>query len=291
LCGALPDDQHQDTDCEGNAEAMVQAAGAEIDKIMRLRRELDDTMSSLNSEREQLSASLQKFQDEYDAYDNKLGEIVAPAAARERASYKELMAEKASITGTLDKFDRLHQLTAKRDELVNKEKQESKGSTETETRISKTILEEYSQKVEEVLEEWHFPNASRVFFDESKRDFQIDGKERGSTGKGLRAITHAAASIALMEFCREHGLPHPGFVVLDSPLLAYWKPEGEEDNLSGTDLDKMFYRYLLGLHEDNQVIILENKHPPGFVMEEGHVTVFTKNPHKGRYGFFPYEGN
>jgi hypothetical protein len=75
--------------------------------------------------------------------------------------------------------------------------------------------------------------------------------------------------------------------VLDSPLLAYWKPEGEEDDLRGTDLDEMFYGYLLGLHRDNQVIVIENKHPPQFVFDGGHVTVFTKNPHHGRYGFFP----
>jgi len=91
----------------------------------------------------------------------------------------------------------------------------------------------------------------------------------------------------LMEFCRERSLPHPGFVVLDSPLLAYWKPEGDEDDLRGTDLKEMFYRYLLGLRKDSQVIIIENEHPPNFVSGEGNVVVFTKNPHHGRYGFFP----
>ena len=137
------------------------------------------------------------------------------------------------------------------------------------------------------MHDWHFPNANRVFFDESKRDFQIAGKNRGSTGKGLRAITHAAVKIALMEFSRERNLPHPGFVVLDSPLLAYWKPEGADDDLRGTDLKEMFYRYLLGLRKDNQVIIVENEHPPDFVSGEGNVIVFTKNPRGGRYGFFP----
>ena len=40
--------------------------------------------------------------------------------------------------------------------------------------------------------------------------------------------------IGLMEFCLERNLPHPNFVVLDSPLLAYWKPEGDDDDLRGT---------------------------------------------------------
>jgi hypothetical protein len=93
-----------------------------------------------------------------------------------------------------------------------------------------------------------------------------------------------------MEFCRERELPHPGFVVLDSPLLAYWKPEGKDDDLSGTDLKERFYGYLLGLSKDNQVIIIENEHPPQFVFDKSAVTVFTKNPHEGRYGFFPFRG-
>jgi hypothetical protein len=95
-------------------------------------------------------------------------------------------------------------------------------------------------------------------------------------------------TIGLMVFCREHGLPHPGFVVLDSPLLAYWKPEGAEDDLRGTDLKDRFYEYLLGLQATNQVIIIENEHPPDFVSKRGNVVVFTKNPHQGRYGFFPH---
>ena len=140
------------------------------------------------------------------------------------------------------------------------------------------------------MQEWHFPNANRVFFAEGERDFQIAGKNRGSTGKGLRAITHAAVKIGLMEFCLERNLPHPNFVVLDSPLLAYWKPEGDDDDLRGTDLKEMFYRYLLGLRKDVQIIIVENEHPPDFVSGEGNVIVFTKNQRQGRYGFFPVTG-
>ena len=96
--------------------------------------------------------------------------------------------------------------------------------------------------------------------------------------------------IGLMEFCLERNLPQPNFVVLDSPLLAYWKPEGDDDDLRGTDLKEMFYRYLPGLRKDVQIIIVENEHPPDFVSGEGNVIVFTKNQRQGRYGFFPVTG-
>jgi len=46
-------------------------------------------------------------------------------------------------------------------------------------------------------------------------------------------------------------------------------------------------RYLLGLRKDSQVIVVENQHPPEFVASDGNVIVFPKNPHNGRYGFFP----
>ena len=93
-------------------------------------------------------------------------------------------------------------------------------------------------------------------------------------------------NVALLEFCLEHELPHPGFVILDSPLLAYWRPRGTRHDLRGTDVKDRFYEYLLGLKPDAQVIVVENEHPPALVREQANVVVFTKNQHQGRYGFF-----
>src|SRR3546814_5448790 len=55
-------------------------------------------------------------------------------------------------------------------------------------------------------------------------DLIIDGKRRRNNGKGVRAITHAAFKVALLTFCRSRGLPHPGFLVLDTPLITYRDP-------------------------------------------------------------------
>jgi predicted nuclease with TOPRIM domain len=286
LCGALPGHQHLDSECEGNTEAVVRAADGEMVKIGRLRRELTETVKSLITEREQLQESLAQFEGEYKECEQELNEIATPAVSTERASYNQLVSKRADVRLMLEKINGLNRLIAQRAELDSELPEAAGGPSTTRTQVSKNVLDEFAQTIESILQEWHFPNATRVFFDESKRDFQIAGKDRGSTGKGLRAITHAAVKIGLMEFCRERSLPHPGFVVLDSPLLAYWKPEGDDDDLRGTDLKEMFYRYLLGLSKDSQVIIVENEHPPDFVFAEGNVIVFTKNPHQGRYGFF-----
>jgi hypothetical protein len=288
LCGAAAGDQHLDSDCDGNTEAVVLAASAEIGKIRQLRRELGQTVASLEQEKVSISAELAGLEEQYRQADRELYQITSPAVSAGRASYNQLVTKGAEVRLALEKFDRLDRLVTQRTELEAGDA-EASPSTATRTQINKATLDDFSQTVERILTEWHYPNAARVFFDESKKDFQIAGKERGSTGKGLRAITHAAVSVALLEYCQEHDLPHPGFLVLDSPLLAYWKPEGAEDDLRGTDLKQRFYEYLLGLKSDRQVIIIENEHPPDFVFSRAHVTVFTKNPHQGRYGFFPQQ--
>ena len=289
LCGALPEDQHHDSSCEGNTESVVKAADVEMTKTIQLRRGLNDTVSALGAEREVLEKSLAKFVEEYSSCEQELNEIVTPKISTERDSYNNLVSKRAEVKLTLEKINRLKKLMSQRADLEDGAFDSNGGITTTKTQISKNILNEFAQTVESILNEWHFPYAERVFFDETKRDFQIAGKERGSTGKGLRAITHAATKIGLMIFCREHDLPHPGFIVLDSPLLAYWKPEGKDDDLRGTDLKEMFYRYLLALNKNNQIIIVENEHPPDFIFDESNVAVFTKNLNHGRYGFFPME--
>ena len=73
-------------------------------------------------------------------------------------------------------------------------------------------------------------------------------------------------------------------------MRAYREPEGSEDDLTGTDLNVKFYDYLAGLPDDRQVIIVENTDPPAAITTRPQVVMFSKNPHSGRYGFFPMAG-
>ena len=289
LCGADPASQHLDEDCDGNTEQVVLAAGVEMDKIRQLRRELSETQESLAKEAGAIESALPEFVQQYQEAEGELVKIASPNVTAERATFDELISKRAQVRAALEYFTRLDRLNEQKEEFESQDDDDGDQS-ESRTTIPTATLDNFSQTVERILGEWHYPNATRVFFDEKAKDFQIAGKPRGSSGKGLRAITHAAVSVALLEFCLEHGLPHPGFLVLDSPLLAYWKPEGDEDDLSGTDLKERFYEYLLGLKSKAQVIIIENEHPPDFVEKGGNVIVFTKNPHQGRYGLFPHPG-
>lgn len=155
--------------------------------------------------------------------------------------------------------------------------------------LPQSTLDAFARKVEVILAEWRVPDAGRAFFDIKSRDIVIAGKPRGARGKGLRAVTHAAFSIGMLQFCRSEDKPHPGFAVLDSPLLAYREPEGDEDDLSGTDVQDRFYDYLVRL-ADRQVIVIENTTPPETIAARDSTVLFTRNPAIGRYGFFPRRG-
>lgn len=79
----------------------------------------------------------------------------------------------------------------------------------------------------------------------------------------------------------------PGFVELDPPLLAYFKPESDEGVvLQGSDLKEKFYAYLLQHHaQKSQIIIIGNQHHPSSIDNKLLKTVFTGNPSECTFSF------
>jgi len=288
LCGALPEHQHLTESCDGNVEIVVQAASAEIEKINRLSEELDRTVIDLREELGELENQIENIEERYNTIDVKIREILSPSIGSIQDTFSELIDKRSEVQKRVEMFERVNILEKQKIELLS-ETDTDKSIDTSSTDISKTVLNEIAEQIETILKAWHFPDAERVYFDEKSVDFVINGKLRGSRGKGLRAITHAAITIGLMEYCMKKSLPHPGFVVLDSPLLSYYEPEGEEDSLVGTDLKDKFYEYLVSKHSDSQIIIIENEHPSTELLDRITFTDFTKNPEEGRYGFFPHK--
>lgn len=286
LCGAAPEAQHLDETCDGDVEAVVAAATAEIEKIQLLQTELDSTVADLTAETARLTEYLNSVEAEYNALSRDIQESVGPDVTEVRSSFSALVEERSSAQKAADLFARYDKLVARKTGLLEDDGDTESTSSEVVTGIPESVAHEFSSKVSAILKAWHFPGECHVHYDKASSDFVIDGKPRSSRGKGLRAITHAAVNIALLEYCQSNGLSHPGFVVLDSPLLAYFKPEGDEDQvLRGTDLKERFYDYLIKHHgQDSQVIIIENQHPPEGIEKQVALTVFTGNPNNGRYG-------
>lgn len=286
LCGASTDQQHVASDCDGNVASVSEAAKAEEHKVHHLLNELAITVRDLQTEALSLGSRTTDLVVQARRQDQEIGETLSPNVGGLREEYSTFVEKASDIRRQLIAFERIADLEKQKAALLETPTPAPAKSDVTND-LSKSVMNDLSIKVERILAAWNFPGASRVSFDEGAVDFICDGKPRGSFGAGFRAIISAAASVGLLEYCLERGQPHPGFLVLESPLLAYWKPESSEDNLKGSDLKDRFYEYLSTQHRSNQVIVIENEHPPANLVLGDQLTVFTRNPSEGRFGFFP----
>jgi hypothetical protein len=151
--------------------------------------------------------------------------------------------------------------------------------------VNSAAAEDFSQYAENLLRDWRFPNLGRVTFSEESVDLVISGEPRGSHGKGVRAITHAAFNLALLQlFQGDYSkTPYPSMVLIDSPLVVYREPDPGEEEFPHT-VKQSFYREIANKFKDLQVIILENDEPPTDL--EANVVLFSGKS-GGRWGFIP----
>jgi archaellum component FlaC len=288
LCGALPEGQHHDSTCDGNVAAVTQAATADIAKIKLLQTELQETVASLTKDHTGILAARRAREVQLRRYQQQIDAALSPEFGSARSSYEELIEKRASTRQAVMLQKKLQAARRRLDEpTMPPEKPETRETSgDVEQYISKTVLRAFSKDVENILQEWHFPNATDVYFDEVTRDIVIGGRPRGSRGAGLCAITYSAFIIGLFEYCRSRKMSHPGFVILDSPLLAYKEPKGEDEGIAGTDLKPRFYEHLEKLAGEQQIFVVDNTEPPANFRAKA--LQFTHNPEIPRYGLFPH---
>lgn len=285
LCGALAEHHRLKDDCDGNVETVVAAAHAEAVKIQLRQSELQDTIANLEREQRSFQRRLPKVEADYHAAAREIETLLAPALRQLRTGYGQLADKKGEVREALGFHKTLTDLEDRKIKLLAEDSANG-GSSAADIGLPSTAVDAFATEVLSILKAWHFPGADRVHFDPKAKDLVINGKDRISYGKGMRAITQAAFSVGLMEFCHKNGMPHPGFLILDSPLLSYRKPDNQEDDLRGTDLNSQFYAQLQGLNADGQVIIVENSDPPTTVQLLPQVTKFIGKDGEERFGYF-----
>lgn len=286
ICGAPPEHHDLDAICEENVEIVVKAAESEIQKIEYKESELTDTIHVLDKESKTLERGLPKIDERLGELSQEIEAVVSPDLRKLRTSYKELADKRANVREAIGLFDGLSDLNERRSALEALTQKKTNESSDG-YRLTASMVEPFSAMVQSLLDRWEFPGSRRVHFDLDAKDLVISGKPRTSFGKGLRAVTQTAFSLSLLDYCVANDLPHPGFVILDSPLLSYKEPEGTEDDLRDTNLNSNFYQHLLTLSESKQVIIIENTDPPSDVELGARVEHFSGWEDEGRFGLFP----
>lgn len=288
VCGAPPGAQKHQHAAEEISMAH-RAAAAEARKIEREQRELAHVVASLHTEALELASSIALLEDQIKQFDQRALDL-RPTEASLRNSFDHYNTQRANLGKLID-------LHLRREKLVNLRAEIDAASTKSErdplpVGPESTVLFEFGETVKAVLTEWGFPDADKIQFDAKGNDITVAGKSRDANGKGVRAVLHAAFNVALAVHCIDKGLPHPGFLVLDTPLLTYREPlmskhgdlSDDEKALKATSLAEKFYKHLARLEEKLQVIVIENSDPPAAIEGLAYIEAFTGLDGDGRSG-------
>lgn len=286
FCGAAVQDQHPPSGhVISEMTELAEVVNAERTKTIGLRDDLTTTLADVAAEGAELQASLQRRQEVQRELDKELA-TAEEALAPKNQALSELLTMRSNIErqiGTHEQIERLELRLG--DFVVDDEPSESQGRV-----VSPNQLATLGSVIASMLIAWGIPDSTSVDFDTETYDLIVAGQRRSSRGKGIRAIFHAAYNLALATHCRAINQAHPGFLVLDSPLITYRGPEvtdaaNSEDEFVSQTVAEAFFRYLSS-SSDSQIVILENTDPPDG-MSQATVIYFTKNHSIGRYGFFP----
>lgn len=287
-CGAPTEHQALNFECEGDQTAFGQAVLEERTKTLGLQADLEATLRDLVAEREELS-------DQIRVLTGRRAEAQVELTAREEAlrprreRLDSLLDERREQEKSMALFDQRHRLERFKGQVA---RETTADTAQAAAEIRQDVIREFSEEISAWLGAWRFPGADQVRYSRDLQDVVAGQQPRSSHGKGVRAILHAAFTVALAQYCFDRELPHPGFVVLDSPLVTYRPPDnldladGPPPDALPDDVPAAFYSSLNG-NFAGQVIVMENTDPPDDLGPAAVDVQFTKSPDIGRYGFFP----
>lgn len=287
FCGAEPEHQHLNELCEGDSTYFGESVQTEREKTTLLRTDLVATLVDLDSQRRDLRQHLAQSQQRAAEIRNSLEEADR-ALCPDKSNLNELLQAKSSVERMLGMYEQVAKLEEMKLEIAREFETETAAAV---SGMDLTALREFSTEISNRLTDWDFPEASNVRYDRNEQDVVAGDQLRAAHGKGVRAVLHAAFTIALGQYCFDRDIPHPGFIILDSPLVTYRPPDpAEPEELDGDALDASvaaaFYRDIQR-NFDGQIIVMENTDPTE-ALDGATVDIpFTKSETSGRYGFFP----
>jgi hypothetical protein len=284
VCGALPTES-DDVTATRLAEFQSGCA-AEIAKISALLSDLDATERTLGDEDRSLAETEQALTTSVNSASAAISQLLARKRQVANNDLMQLMARENQLTEAILLAAEISDLKC-REESVQAELAKKQKRTKIEPKVETSTAARFCQVLEETLKAWRFPFEGTVSFDSTRFDVVIGDQNRGSFGKGYRAVTHAAFTVALMRYCRQEGFPHPGVVILDTPLNPFKGPDKDSAERINQEVQEAFYADLAADTSGDQFIVFENTEPSDALKERISYQHFSGNAAAGRAGFYP----
>lgn len=299
FCGATAQYQRRDHAVHETVQ-LTEAIDAEASRTRVLREDLASTVTGIGTALAEAKEQVTMLEIQIAARTDELADTerrIRPA----QEGLEELMGRRSQLERWITFWDQVAQLQTLSATVAQEQPETADPVTEG---IGKRSEIDFSAALRNVLVSWGVPEAERAeFVLGTPPDVILQGRPRADRGKGIRSVLHAGFSAALGEYCLERELPHPGFVVLDTPVLTYRDADTtqvpanepaaadsgvdflESDELMAPTVAGAFYDYLAA--SPVQAIILENQTPPEVKAEGCEIIYFTGSAGTGRAGFFP----
>lgn len=288
-CGAAPEN-HQPNCVISDEEVnnVKDACSNERNKIQLLKADLQKTSDQVAEDIEQVGSIVHTHKQLFEQLDKQIIQELNPRVQSAQKNIAKLYDEKKIVEQSIYLQEHIGTLTG----MLNGAERDFKAKTvkqKAEVGVAVAEAAEFVDIVYKILDAWSYPELARVNFSEIDQDFVIGDKSRIDQGKGYRALSHAAFIIALMEYCLAKNDSHPGFIVLDSPLVTFrgTDPDVTEEEGISVDLKDSFFNALSAMPNDRQIIIIDNDEPPTSIKDKINYIHFTKRSDTGRAGFIP----
>ena len=287
FCGAESEHQHLNLEYGTDTTALAVVVAGERAKTEALRGDLQQAIEDLRTEAGRLRTRNRDLVEAIIASETALRTADEELRPRKNG-FDELLRTRSSVESAIAVHRQIADLELMRAQIEEEAKPKRAEPVDP---LPLAAAGRFSTAIQDRLRAWGFPGADSVRFDRNEFDIVDDEQLRASHGKGVRAVLHAAFTLALADVCQANDLPHPGFVVLDSPLVTYKPPKKgeihEADDESAQRLDDSFVaRFYRSVQqtENVQIIIMENTDPPEELAAETIDIEFTDS-NEGRHGF------
>ncbi|MEU7276449.1 hypothetical protein AB0A96_44380 [Streptomyces asiaticus] len=281
FCGAEPHHQQSGHDAM-ETTALHQAVTAESTKTRMLLADLLVTIDDLRSQRESVAEDQAVQAALAEQADAEITRIEREELTPLQDEVAEVMAARSRLENELGLHARIEELEDVRAQLVFEEAQPGGQPSRG---IPPVMLTGFDRAIERTLDAWRVRREEEVAYDQYTAELYVGERSRSGHGKGMRAVLHAAFTTALADYCLQQRRSHPGFIVLDSPLVTFREPGEHEADLRQS-VPQHFYRHLLNAFR-GQAIVVENTDPPSDILDQAQVYMFSREAHGQRFGFFP----
>ncbi|MEN6411950.1 MAG: hypothetical protein ABFC84_04170 [Veillonellales bacterium] len=258
-------------------------------KLSMQLSDLQDTINDFYNDIIILDKEIESKQSEIAASEQRMTTELAPIVTKTLDELKHLFDIKEFFIKINNNRERLESLNKRINDLNDKISTPKTSGNVTEIeQLPMKLLEALCDNIQNLLSEWNFEKLN-VKFDLYKNDVIVGDKEKSSFGKGARAVINTAFIIAAMQYCLNRNLPHPTFIIVDSPLTTYKEKDKKQGEINEEVIDNVkrsFFENLSKINNDCQIIIFDNVVPPKSVSNINYHH-FTGNDDIDRTGFIP----